>query len=60
MKTKLHISHICVGGLGPSHACSMIGDLVSMSPHVPRLVDFIGLVVFLTFLAPSILPLPLP
>lgn len=48
MKTKLHISCICVGDLCPVHACSLFGS-VSVSPHGPRLVDSAGLLV-LSFL----------
>jgi hypothetical protein len=60
MKTKLHICYICVGNLGPPHACSLVVDSVSVSPHGPRLVDSVGfLVVSLTSLAPSNLCPPL-
>ena len=50
----------CVEGLPPSHACSLVGSLVSVGPYGPRLVDPVGfLVMSLTPLDPSILPLPL-
>ena len=53
MKTKLHT---CVEGLPPSHACSLVGSLVSVGPYGPRLVDYVGfLVMSLTSLALSIL-----
>lgn len=39
---------MCVGGLGPAHACSLVGGSVSVSLHESWLVDFVGLVVFLT------------
>jgi hypothetical protein len=61
MKTKLHISYICVGGLNASHAFSLVGGSVSVSPCGPRSVDSVGfLVVSLTSLAPSILHPSLP
>jgi hypothetical protein len=56
MKIKLHISYICVGSIGPSHACSLIGGSVSVSPHGPRLVGSVDfLEVSLTSWAPSVL-----
>jgi len=42
MKTKLHIWYICVGGLGPSHECSLVYSAVSVSPYGPRLMDSVG------------------
>jgi len=45
MKIKLHICHVCVGGLGLVHACSLVGGSVSVSPHRSRLVDSLGLLV---------------
>ena len=61
METKLHICYICAEGLGPAPACSLVGGSGSVSPHGPRLLDPLGLlVVSLTSLAPSILPLFLP
>ena len=42
MKTKLCISYICIGSLGLSHAHSLIGGAVSVSPYGPRLVDSVG------------------
>jgi hypothetical protein len=57
MKTKLHICYICIGGLGPSHAFSLVGGLISVRPYRPRLVGSVGLpVVSLTPPASSILP----
>lgn len=57
MKTKLSISYICVGDLGPVNACSLVGGLVSVSPHGPQLVDSVGLLVeFLSPLGPFFLP----
>lgn len=39
----------------------LVGGAVSVSTYAPRLLDSVGfLVVSLVFLAPSILPLPLP
>ena len=43
MTTKLHICYICVGGLGPDNACSLVGASVSVGPHGPRLVYSVGL-----------------
>ena len=61
MKTKLHICYKCIGGLGPAPACSLVGGSVSLSSHVFRLVDTIGLlVVSLTPPAPSLLSPTLP
>ena len=45
MKSKLHICNIYIGGLGPVHACSLVGGSVSMSPKEPILFDFVGLLV---------------
>lgn len=48
-------------GLSPSHACSLVRGLVSVSPLGPRLVDSVGcLEVSLTSLASSVLHPPLP
>jgi hypothetical protein len=61
MKTKLHICYKCVGGLDLAPACSLVGGPVSLSPHEPRLVDYLGpLVVFLTHPPCSILSSTLP
>ena len=61
MKTKLHICYRCVGGPGPASACSLVGGPVSVSPHGPRLVGSVGLlVVSLTPLICSLLPPTLP
>ena len=43
MKTKLHICYKCVGGLGPTPECSLAGGSVYVSPHGPRLVNSVGL-----------------
>lgn len=40
MKTKWHTPYICVGVLGLSHACSLVGVSVSVSPY--GLFDSIG------------------
>jgi len=56
MKTKLHICYVCVRGLGPAHAYSLVGGSVSESSHGPRLVGSVGLpVVSMTPPTPSIL-----
>lgn len=34
-----------IGSLGPTPACSWVGNLVSMSPHRPKLVNTVGLLV---------------
>ena len=62
MKTQLHIGNICVVGLGPVHACSLVGGSVSVKPHSPRLAGPVGLLVLsLTpTQAPSILLPNLP
>jgi hypothetical protein len=61
METKLHISYKCVGGLSPVYAHSLIAGSVSVTPHGPRLVDSVGLlVVSLTPPPPSILLQTLP
>ena len=61
MKTKLHICYICVGGLGPDHACYLVVDSVSVSLHGPRLVGSVGLlVVCLTHPVPLTLSETLP
>jgi hypothetical protein len=61
MKTKLHICYICVGGLGLSHECFLVGGSIYVNPYVSRLVDSIGYpMVPLTSLAHSIFLHPLP
>jgi hypothetical protein len=50
---KLCIGYKCVGGLGPAHTCSLVGGLVFVSPHQPRLVDSVGLLVVSLTLPPS-------
>jgi hypothetical protein len=57
MKIKLQICYKCgTGELGPSHACSLVGGLVSVIPYGPRLAETVGLhMVSLTSLAHSIL-----
>ena len=61
LKTNLYICHTCIGGLGLSHACSLVGSSVSGNPHWPRLVGPLGfLMVSLTLLAPSTLSFHLP
>jgi hypothetical protein len=55
MKTKLLICYICIGDLAPAPVHSIVGGSASVSPHGPRLVDFVGPVVFLTPLALLIL-----
>jgi hypothetical protein len=61
MKTKLYICCKCVGGLGPTHACSLVGGSVSVSPQGLRLLDSVGLLVMsLTSPALSILSPTLP
>jgi hypothetical protein len=45
MKTKWHICYICVEGLGPAHACSLVGGSVSGSRRGSRLGDSVGLLV---------------
>jgi hypothetical protein len=54
---KLHICYKCVCMcVGPAPACSLVGHSVFVSPHGPRLVDYVGLlVVSLTPSALSIL-----
>ena len=50
-----------LGDLGAAPVCSLVGGLVSVSPHWPMLADSVGLlVVSLTPLAPLILPTILP
>jgi len=39
VKTKVHI---CVEGLGQSHAYSLVGGSVSLDPYGARLVDCVG------------------
>jgi hypothetical protein len=41
MKTKLLICYVCAEILGPAHACSLVGDLVSGSLQGSRLVEFV-------------------
>jgi hypothetical protein len=61
MKTKVLICYICVGGLGPAHACFLVGGSVSVSSYGPRLVDSVGLLdVSLTPQSSSILSLTVP
>lgn len=61
MKTKLYISHVSVEVLSPFHVCSLVVGSVSVSPYVSRLAVSVSLImVSLTSLAPSILPLCLP
>ena len=61
LKTKLYVYYICVGGLGPVHAHSLVGGLVSGSLQEYRLIDPFGLPVeFLSSLGPSILSPTLP
>ena len=58
--TKLHTCLISVGDIGPVHTYSSVGGSVSVRPYGTRLVNSVGfLVVSLTLLAPTILPLPL-
>jgi len=55
MKTKLCISYICVGTLGPACVCSLFGGSVSESIR-SSLVDSIGFSVeMLSPLGPAIL-----
>ena len=41
MKTKPHNYYICAQVLVKSHACSLVGNSVSMSPSGPKLIDYI-------------------
>lgn len=41
LKTKLYIWYKCVGVLGTAPACSLVGRLFSISPHVGLLVVFL-------------------
>jgi hypothetical protein len=60
-KTKLHICYICVGVLGQTHVCSLVGGSVSRSPQGSRLFDSVGLFVECPCpLASSALPRTLP
>ena len=60
MKTKLHTC-ICVGGLGPVHACSLIDYSAIGSPQRPNVVDSVCLPVgFPSPLSPLVLPSTLP
>jgi len=45
MKIQLYICYKCVGGLGPATVCSLVGGLVSGSPHGHKLVASVGLLV---------------
>jgi hypothetical protein len=45
MKTHLHNCYIYAEGLGQTHAGSLVGGSVSVSPYRPRLVDSVGFVV---------------
>ena len=57
METMLLICYISAEGLGQGPACSLVGGLVSVRPHGPRLVDFVGrLMVPCTPPDPSVLP----
>jgi hypothetical protein len=61
MRAKLYVCYIYVGGIGLSHACSLVGGSVSVSPYGPKLVVsvvffFVCVVFGLTCLALSILP----
>jgi hypothetical protein len=60
MNTKLLICYIWVGHLSRAHACSLLGGLVSVSPHGPILVASVVLVVSLTSEFPSVFPTALP
>jgi hypothetical protein len=61
MKTKLYICYKCVGDLGQGHATSLVGGSCSLSPHGPRLVDSVSLLVeSLTPPSPSIFLPTLP
>jgi hypothetical protein len=42
MKTKLHILHKCVGVLGTAPTCTLVCAPGTVSPHSPRLVNFVG------------------
>lgn len=42
MKTKLLIDYTYTGGRGPTHACSLVGGLVSGSLQGSMLVDSVG------------------
>jgi hypothetical protein len=54
--TRIH-NVTCVEILGHSHAGSLVGCSVSMSPYEPRLVDSVSfLMVSLTLLVPTFLP----
>jgi len=61
MKTKVHISYICVQGVEGGPCPIHIGGTISMNLYGPRLIDSIHLlVVSLTSLALLILPPRLP
>jgi hypothetical protein len=56
MKTEKYNCYLFAEGLGPSHACCLVGDVVFAVTYGPRLVDSQGFhVVSLIFFAPSIL-----
>lgn len=55
------MGYICVWGLGPVYAWSLVGALMSAGSPGPRLVGSIGfLVTLLKPLGPSVLPVTLP
>ena len=47
MKTELHNCYIFTDGQGLSHACSLVGGSVSLSPYEPWLVGSVGCVLCL-------------
>jgi len=58
---SLLLCYICVRGLGPARACSLVCGSVSESPQGSRLVGSVGLPVeFLSSSGPSILLQTLP
>lgn len=60
METMLHICLIYVEDLGPPTACSLFGGSVSVSTHGLKLVDSVGLRVYLIAPALTILYPTLP
>ena len=48
MKSRLHICYKYVGGLDRDKANSLVFGSISMSSHEPRLVDSVGVLLFLT------------
>ena len=48
MKTRLHICYKYIGALGADHACSLVDGSVYVSPHGPRLIESVSLVLSLT------------